>query len=85
MRSLSWIRKIVALVFGLTLLLIGVALLVLPGPGILVGGIGLAILATEFWWARWLINRAKTYSYQVVDGAKYQYDRFRGVEPPSSE
>lgn len=85
MKSLSLVKKIVALVIGSTLMLIGLALLFLPGPGILVGGIGLAILATEFWWARWLIHRAKEYSYQVADTARNQYDRFRGIERPSQE
>jgi tellurite resistance protein TerC len=39
----------------MTVLLIGVALLVLPGPAFIVIPVGLAILATEFAWARhWL-------------------------------
>ncbi len=47
--------RIVVLFVGMTVLLIGVALLVLPGPAIVVIPIGLAILATEFAWARrWL-------------------------------
>jgi tellurite resistance protein TerC len=47
--------RVVILIMGMTVLLIGVALLVLPGPAFLVIPIGLAILATEFAWARrWL-------------------------------
>ncbi len=47
--------RIVVLIIGMTVLLIGTALLVLPGPAIVVIPIGLAILATEFAWARrWL-------------------------------
>jgi len=39
----------------MTVLLIGVALLVLPGPAFVVIPVGLAILATEYAWARrWL-------------------------------
>ncbi len=39
----------------MTVLLIGTAMIVLPGPAIVVIPIGLAILATEFAWARrWL-------------------------------
>ncbi len=51
--------KIVIAVFGFTVLLIGLALLVLPGPGILIIFLGLAILAGQFLWARWLLRRAK--------------------------
>lgn len=40
---------------GVTVILIGVAMLILPGPGTVVIPIGLAILATEYAWARrWL-------------------------------
>jgi tellurite resistance protein TerC len=39
----------------MTVLLFGIALLVLPGPAIVVIPVGLAILATEYAWARrWL-------------------------------
>jgi tellurite resistance protein TerC len=52
---LRYARRIVILIVGMTVLLIGVALLVLPGPAIIVIPIGLAILATEYAWARrWL-------------------------------
>ena len=48
-------RRIVILIVGMTVLLIGIALIVLPGPAIVVIPIGLAILATEFAWAgHWL-------------------------------
>ena len=48
-------RKLVVAVVGGSVLLVGVAMIVLPGPAILVIPVGLAILATEFIWAgRWL-------------------------------
>jgi uncharacterized protein (TIGR02611 family) len=48
-------RRIVVAVIGFTVLLIGVVLLVLPGPAFIVIPAGLAILALEFAWAkRWL-------------------------------
>jgi uncharacterized protein (TIGR02611 family) len=52
-------KKIIILVVGLTVIGIGIALLVLPGPGIVVVIAGLAILATEFAWAQGLLDRAK--------------------------
>ena len=45
-------RKIVVGVVGLTVLALGVALVVLPGPAFLVIPLGLGILAAEFAWAR---------------------------------
>jgi len=52
---LRYARRVVISVVGMTVLLIGIALLVLPGPAFVVIPVGLAILATEFAWARrWL-------------------------------
>ena len=53
-------KRVVVLVVGGTVLLIGVAMLVLPGPGLLVAPAGLAILATEFVWARRLLAKVKS-------------------------
>ena len=48
-------KRIVVAVVGGTVTLIGIALIVLPGPAFIVIPIGLSILATEFLWAnRWL-------------------------------
>ncbi len=57
--SLSWARRIVVAVVGFTVLLVGIALIVLPGPAFIVIPLGLAILATEFVWARSLLAKAR--------------------------
>ncbi len=44
---------------GGTCVLIGLVLLVLPGPGIPLLVVGLVILATEFAWAESLLQRVK--------------------------
>ena len=51
-------RFFIALTGG-TVLLIGLVLLVLPGPGLPIVAAGLAILATEFFWARRAMRHAK--------------------------
>ena len=52
---LRYAKRIAVVIVGMTVLLFGIALLVLPGPAVVVIPIGLAILATEFAWARhWL-------------------------------
>lgn len=49
------LKRIGVLVVGSTVLAVGVALIILPGPAFLVIPLGLAILAIEFAWARrWL-------------------------------
>lgn len=49
---LKWPRRIVVGVVGGTVLLIGIALLFLPGPAFVVIPVGLGILGLEFMWAR---------------------------------
>jgi len=62
-------RAVMAVGLGLVLIAVGIAMLVLPGPGILVGAIGAALIAGESltaarlldrfdgwatrWWRRW--------------------------------
>jgi uncharacterized protein (TIGR02611 family) len=46
-------------VIGVSVLAIGIALILLPGPAVLVIPLGLAILGTEFLWARRLLRRVK--------------------------
>lgn len=64
-------RRVVVLLVGSTLLAIGVALLVLPGPAFLVIPLGLGVLAIEFAWARrWLSEMRRT-----ADGVRKHFDR----------
>lgn len=57
--GLKQVRRVIVFVVGMTVLLFGVALLVLPGPAILVIPAGLAILGLEFRWARRWMRRAR--------------------------
>jgi tellurite resistance protein TerC len=52
-------KRVVVIVIGFTVLIIGIIMIALPGPGILVIPLGLAILATEFIWAKRLLRRFK--------------------------
>ncbi len=52
-------RRVAILIVGSTVLLIGVAMIFLPGPAVLVIPAGLAILATEFAWAQSLLDKGK--------------------------
>jgi tellurite resistance protein TerC len=57
MRSITftWARRIAVAIVGGTVLAVGVAMIVLPGPAFIVIPAGLAILGLEFAWARrWL-------------------------------
>lgn len=68
--QLPMVRKIVIGVIGTTILLIGVALIVLPGPAFVVIPIGLGILASEFVWARRVIRRGRIFVKKVGRSVK---------------
>jgi len=53
-------RKVAVGIVGGAVVLIGVAMVVLPGPAILVIPLGFAILATEFGWAKRWVQRVRT-------------------------
>jgi uncharacterized protein (TIGR02611 family) len=53
------LRKLIVAVIGGTIVLIGVAMILLPGPAFIVIPVGLGILATEFAWARRAVRRAR--------------------------
>lgn len=55
-RLAIWLRKGVIFVLGLSVVVVGVVMLVTPGPAFVVIPAGLAILATEFYWARRLLQ-----------------------------
>jgi len=58
-------KRIAVTIVGSAVLLAGIAMLVLPGPGILVIIGGLAILATEYVWAQRMLTKAKEKANQA--------------------
>ena len=62
-----WARRIAISVVGGTVLLIGIAMLVLPGPGLIVIPLGLAILGAEFAWARVWLRKVKSRTNEMTD------------------
>lgn len=63
--TLKQAKRVVVIVVGFTILVLGLVLIVLPGPAILVIPLGLAILATEFVWARRLLVRFRRKTRQL--------------------
>ena len=58
-------RRVAIAAVGSTVVLAGVAMVLLPGPAIVVIPAGLAILATEFVWARRLLRRVRRRARRV--------------------
>jgi hypothetical protein len=60
-------RRVGVTIAGFAVLLAGVALLVLPGPGWLLIFLGLGILSTEYVWAQRMLATAKRKADQAKD------------------
>lgn len=67
---MDWIihngKRLIRIVTGAVLVGVGIALLVLPGPGSLVIILGLSLLAVDFVWARRTMDRLKQAGKRVA-------------------
>jgi tellurite resistance protein TerC len=68
LENIKIVKRVIVSVVGATVLLIGVALLILPGPAFIVIPVGLAILATEYAWARRWLRKVRGIASNVVSG-----------------
>lgn len=59
MFTIKTAKRVAVAIVGGTVLIIGIALIVLPGPAFLVIPAGLSILALEFAWARHWLHKIK--------------------------
>jgi uncharacterized protein (TIGR02611 family) len=58
-KTVEQAKRYLKIVFGFTLLALGLVMIVSPGPGMLTMLLGLGILAAEFVWAKRLLNHLK--------------------------
>lgn len=71
-------RRITVAVIGLTVLVLGVVMVVMPGPAFIVIPVGLAILGLEFAWARvWLRKLRRRISFDNAEVRSNRSERHR--------
>jgi uncharacterized protein (TIGR02611 family) len=59
MEALKQAKRLIVAIIGFTVVIAGLAMIVLPGPALIFIPAGLAILATEFMWAKKLLRKVK--------------------------
>ena len=64
------IKRLAIFLIGISIVLIGCILFFTPGPAIIVIPAGLALLATEFIWAKKLLNKFKETTSSISKSAK---------------
>jgi len=67
LRSLQQTKRFLKILFGFTLLVLGIVMIVTPGPGWLVIVLALGVLAAEFVWARQLLDHVKEQGDRLKD------------------
>jgi tellurite resistance protein TerC len=75
LRTLKQTKRLIVIVIGFSTLAVGIAMIVLPGPAVVVIPIGLALLATEFIWARKLLDSVKERIARMRKGKEKQNDK----------
>lgn len=78
-------KRLVVFVVGATVVLVGVILLVLPGPGLVVIFLGLTLLATEFVWARLWLQRLREKGVDAGRRARGWWSRRKNTDKPTDE
>jgi len=74
-KTLQQAKRFLKILFGFTLLVLGVLMLVTPGPGWLTIILALGVLAAEFVWARRLLDRLKEHGTRLRDTVFPRADR----------
>ena len=69
-KRFAFARRFVIAILGGTVLLVGIAMVALPGPAMVVIPIGLGILALEFAWARSLLKRSSAELSRLRDNTQ---------------
>ena len=64
------LRRLLVLVLGVSVMIVGIAMIVLPGPAFIVIPAGLALLATEFAWARHVLRKLKIQALRARNGLR---------------
>jgi uncharacterized protein (TIGR02611 family) len=72
--------RAIRLIVGFAVLIVGLLMIVFPGPAIVVIPIGLAILATELRWAKRALEYMKRRAEAVKTALKWKKEE----EPPDS-
>jgi uncharacterized protein (TIGR02611 family) len=86
--SAKFTWRIVVLVVGLSVLILGIIMIFTPGPAVVFIPAGLALLATEFQWARNLLQRVRPMIDAAVEKAKRAKESAlarRKGKPPASK
>ncbi len=71
---IAQIKRTIVSVVGFTILFLGIAMILLPGPAFILIPLGLGILASEYPWARRMLERIKGWIQRKADHRAHRED-----------
>lgn len=74
-KTIHQAKRLLKILVGFTLLVLGIAMVVTPGPGALTIIVALGVLAAEFVWARRLLDRVKQQGIRFRESVFHLADR----------
>jgi len=74
-KTVRHVKKIIIGLIGFPLIIVGLILIPLPGPGLLIMLAGLIVLSNEFDWAQKYVDKARLQLKKVYDSAKGRVDK----------
>lgn len=74
-KTIHQAKRLLKILVGFTLLVLGIAMVVTPGPGALTIIVALGVLAAEFVWARRLLDRVKEQGIRFRESVFHLADR----------
>lgn len=69
------VRWSISVILGFTIVIIGLILMPLPGPGTLIVLVGLTLLSLEFEWARQLVKEGEQWMERLINKLKQKFKR----------
>ena len=78
-KTVEQAKRWLKIVVGFTLLVIGIATVLSPAPGLLIMLLGLGILAAEFVWAKRLLNHLKQQGERIRQSVFARADKPQGA------
>jgi len=74
-RAAKTARKLAVALIGFPLLIVGIVLIPLPGPGVLISLVAFFILSLEFDWAETYLEKAKFEIKKIIRQAQERADK----------
>ena len=72
------VRWFLSVIIGFIVVIVGIIMMPLPGPGTLIVLVGLTLLSLEFEWARQLVKEGEQWMERIVSFFKSKWGKNKG-------